>query len=77
MYKALNVIDLYMPIVHRMYDGGYHRMYAEGLLMLLLLHAIIPCLHTLHLCGSVNSELRTIYVVSLPLSCMRNFHVFF
>ena len=33
--------------------------------MLLLSHAIIPCLHTwivTHLCGSVNSELRTIYV---------------
>ena len=31
--------------------------------MLLLLHAIIPCLHTrivIHLCGSVNSELQTI-----------------
>ena len=33
--------------------------------MLLLLHAIIPCLHTgivIDLCGSMNSELRTIYV---------------
>ena len=26
---------------------------------MLLLHAIIPCLHTIHFCGSVNSELRT------------------
>ena len=36
--------------------------------MLLLLHAIIPCLHTwivIHLCGSMNSELRTIYVSSV------------
>ena len=31
-----------------------------GLHMLLLLHAIIPCLYTqivIHLCGSMNSEL--------------------
>ena len=49
--------------------------------MLLLLHAIIPCLHTcmkIHLCGSVNSELQTLcYVVSLSLLSMHNFHVVF
>ena len=28
-------------------------------------HAIIPCLHTWILCGSVNSDLRTIYVSSV------------
>ena len=36
--------------------------------MLLLLHAIILCLHTqivIHLCSSMNSELQTIYVSSV------------
>ena len=33
--------------------------------MLLLLHAIIPCLHTWIVCGSVNSELRAIYISSV------------
>ena len=41
--------------------------------MFLLLHAIIPCLHTcivIHLCGSVNSELQTIYVYGhIKISC--------
>ena len=44
--------------------------------MLLLLHAIIPCLHTrivLHLCGSVNSELQTMFC----LVCMHDFHMAF
>ena len=38
----------------------------EVMHVLLLLHAIIPCLHTqivIHLCGSMNSELRTIHVI--------------
>ena len=45
--------------------------------MLLLLHAIIPCVHELQFIFVVacNSELRTIsYAV---LSCMHNFHVIF
>ena len=33
--------------------------------MFLLLHAIIPCLDTWIVCGSVNSELWTIYVSSV------------
>ena len=41
--------------------------------MLLLLYAIIPCLHTcivIHLCGSMNSELQTIYVYGhIKISC--------
>ena len=51
--------------------------------MLLLLHAIIPCLHTCmncnsSFCGSMNSELQTIcYFVSLSLLCMHNFHAVF
>ena len=38
----------------------------EGLRMLLLCHAIIPCVHTgivIYPFGSVNSELRTIHVM--------------
>ena len=41
--------------------------------MLLLLHAIIPCLHTqivIHFCGSMNSELQTIYVMLLSAIVM-------
>ena len=41
---------------------------SEGLRMLLLLYAIISSLHTrivIHLCGGMNSELRTIYVMLL------------
>ena len=53
---------------------------SKSLHMLLLLHAIIPCLHTqivIPLCGSVNSELQTI---SFPayISCVWSYrnHLF-
>ena len=54
------------------YCQSYKVKCREGLRMLLLLHAIILCLHTqnvIHLCGSVNSKLRTIYVMLLVCHC--------
>ena len=54
------------------HTGTLTTFYFVGLRMLLLLHAIIPCLHTeivIHICGSVNSELRTIYVMLLVCHC--------
>ena len=50
--------------------------------MLLLLHSIIPCLHTwiaIHLCGCVNSELRSIWcyvacIISMCFSIISRIH---
>ena len=55
---------------HACVTPPYH-FYCVGLRILLLLNAIISCLHTfvIHLFSSMNSELRTLYI-----SCVWSYH---